>query len=108
MGPRVGRREQRPGEGWNRRGGALWGRPARMVILPLLAYFHATPAMAADATATSDFVLIAIVFAAAALALAGGLWGLSERQDNRNLRRSLRLATAKARAMLSARDAWLS
>ncbi len=56
----------------------------------------------------SDFVLLAIVFGASALALAGGLWGLSEHQNNVSLRRTLRTSTAKARALLSARDAWLS
>src|SRR5258706_6265102 len=108
MGPRVGQHGQRPDGGWKRHGTALWGRLAPMVLLPLLGFFSPTPAMAADAATTSDLVLIAIVFAAASLALAGGLWGLSERQDNRNLRRTLRTATAKARALLSARDAWLS
>jgi signal transduction histidine kinase len=79
-----------------------------MFVLPLPALFQPTPAMAADASATSDFVLMAIVSAAAALALAGGLWGLSEHQNNFILRRSLRTTTAKARALLGARDAWLS
>ena len=63
--------------------------------------------MAADAGAVSDFVSLAIVFGASALALAGGLWGLSEHQNNLTLRRTLRAATAKARALISARDAWL-
>jgi len=80
-----------------------------MVLVPsFLAFLSPTPAMAADAGAASDFLLLAIVTAAAALALAGGLWGLSEHQDNLTLRRTLRTATAKARALLSARDAWLS
>jgi signal transduction histidine kinase len=80
-----------------------------MVLVPsFLAFLSPTPAMAADAGAASDFLLLAIVTAAAALALAGGLWGLSEHQDNLTLRRTLRAATAKARALLSARDSWLS
>ena len=79
-----------------------------MLVPALLACFSPTPAMAAEAGATSDFVLLAIVSAAAALALAGGLWGLSEHQNNLILRRTLHTATARARALLSARDAWLS
>src|SRR6266550_4110816 len=108
MGPRAGRQEQRPDEGWKRHRGALWGGPGMVLVPSFLAFLSPTPAMAADAGAASDFLLLAIVTAAAALALAGGLWGLSEHQDNLTLRRTLRTATAKARALLSARDAWLS
>src|SRR5258706_10518467 len=108
MGPRAGRQRQQPGTGWNRHGGALWGYPCRIFFLPLAALFSPTPALAADAGAVSDFVLLTIVFAASALALAGGLWGLSEHQNNLTLRRTLRTANAKARALLSARDAWLA
>ena len=55
-----------------------------------------------------DLVLTAVVLAAGALALAGGLWALSEHRSTVSLRRALRAATAKARARLSARDAWLA
>jgi signal transduction histidine kinase len=67
------------------------------------------PAFAADAERLSpDTVQFAIVLAAAALALAGGLWALSEYQSTRHLRQALRIATARARTFLAARDAWLS
>lgn len=55
-----------------------------------------------------DFMVTAVVLAAGALALAGGLWALSEHRSTVSLRRALRAATAKARARVSARDAWLS
>src|SRR5258708_6422772 len=108
MGPRAGRQEQRPDEGWKRHRGVLWGGPGMVLVPSFLAFLSPTPAMAADAGAASDFLLLAIVTAAAALALAGGLWGLSGHQSHLTLRRTLRTATAKARALLSARDAWLS
>src|SRR5947207_15984191 len=108
MGPRAGRQRQGPDAGRKRHRGALRGNPGAMLILPVLAILDPAPAWAADAGGASDFVLMAIVFAAGALALAGGLWGLSEYQNNLALRRTLRLATAKARVLLSARDAWLS
>jgi signal transduction histidine kinase len=53
-------------------------------------------------------VLLATVLASAALALAGALWALSEYQSTRHLRQTLRVTTARARAMIAARDAWLS
>jgi uncharacterized protein (DUF1778 family) len=55
----------------------------------------------------SDFVVTGIVVAAAALALAGALWGLAEYQTTLHLRRALRHAHAKSRALVAARDAWL-
>src|SRR5215831_1728559 len=56
----------------------------------------------------ADILLSPLVIAAAALAVAGALWGLSERQAARALRRALRTAVAKARTALAARDAWLA
>ena len=56
----------------------------------------------------SDTVALAIVLASAALGLAGALWALAEYQNTRHLRQALRLATARARTLLAARDAWLS
>jgi signal transduction histidine kinase len=53
-------------------------------------------------------VIQTIVLAACALAIAGGLWGVSEHTATRRLRANLRSTTAQARAMLSARDAWLA
>jgi len=49
-----------------------------------------------------------VVLAAGALAAAGGLWAIAERQQSRQLRRTLRITGARARALVSARDAWLS
>ena len=67
------------------------------------------PAAAAALSLTaSDFVVLAIVFGACALGLAGGLLGLSEYLTAKRLRVSLRATKAKARAMLSARDVWLA
>jgi signal transduction histidine kinase len=57
---------------------------------------------------SSDTVAMAIVLASAALATAGALWALAEYQSTRHLRQALRTATARARALLSARDAWLT
>jgi PAS domain-containing protein len=57
---------------------------------------------------TGDLLLLLIVLTSGALAIAGGLWGLAERRNTVALRDSLRAMTAKARALLSARDAWLS
>ncbi|HXI99707.1 MAG TPA: ATP-binding protein [Micropepsaceae bacterium] len=51
---------------------------------------------------------MAIVLASAALGFAGALWALSEYQSTNHLRKALRVATAHARTLLSARDAWLS
>ena len=69
------------------------------------------PALAAEAAiplVPVDFLVLLIVLAAGALAIAGGLWGLAERRSTAALRDSLRATTSKARALLSARDAWLS
>jgi signal transduction histidine kinase len=67
------------------------------------------PARAADAAAlSSNTVVMMIVLAASALGLAGALWALSEYQSTRHMRAALRAAAARARALLSARDAWLS
>ena len=57
---------------------------------------------------SGDFLVLLIVLTAGALAIAGGLWGLAERRTTVAIRESLRATTAKARALLQARDAWLS
>ncbi len=70
-----------------------------------------TTVLAADAGGSIlpfDILMTLIVAAAGALAVAGGLWGLAEHRNTVALRESLRTTTAKARALLSARDAWLS
>jgi signal transduction histidine kinase len=66
-------------------------------------------AFALELSSPSPEVLLSpLVVAAAALAVAGALWGLSERQAARALRRTLRTAIFKSRAALAARDAWLA
>ena len=103
MGPIVGQKRQKP---------KIWGKRAEglscgvfagiFVVMPL-------PAFASDAQwGSSDTVLVATVLASVALALAGALWALSEYQKTRHLRHTMHAATARARALLSARDAWLS
>src|SRR5258706_13894142 len=70
-----------------------------------------TTVLAADAGGSIlpfDILMTLIVAAAGALAVAGGLWGLAEHRNTVALRESLRTTTAKARALLSARDPWLS
>ena len=70
-----------------------------------------SPTLAAEAASPVvpfEFLVPLIVLAAGALAIAGGLWGLAERRNTGALRDSLRATTSKARALLSARDAWLS
>ena len=52
----------------------------------------------------ADAVTLAIVGAAGALALAGGLWALAEYQGSEKLRRVLRATGARARALLALRD----
>jgi len=65
------------------------------------------PALAADGALPPDLAVTLIVVAASALALAGGLWALAEHGTAQKLRRALRLAGARARAAVTARDALL-
>ena len=81
MGPRAGRRQTKPGAGWRRLARTRKGSRAYLLAF-LAAVLAPLPAWAADAGTTSDLVLLAIVVAAGALALAGGLWGLAEHQNN--------------------------
>ena len=83
-------------------GGSIAGFMAVFLVLPV-------PAGAAELAVISPQSAVSIaVLTAGAIALAGGLWALSERQSSRHLRKTLRAATARARALLSARDAWLA
>ena len=85
------------------------GRPGWAPALGGLLAVTPVPAFAADAgLPMPDLVLMGVVLAAGALALAGALWGLSGYQSTLDLRRALRISAARARALLSARDAWLS
>jgi hypothetical protein len=49
---------------------------------------------------SGDFLVLLIVLTAAALSIAGGLWGLAEARNTMALRESLRATTSKARALL--------
>ena len=115
MGPSEGRRHQGPGAEAKRLAGGkapgrIGGDCARLcAIFAAISVVTPSPAFAVEiGGGTPDLLLIAVVLAAGALALAGGLWAISEHQSTVSLRRALRAATAKSRARLSARDAWLS
>ena len=96
MGPSRGRQRQRPGG--RRRGSVLIG--LALALVP-------KAALAGDGVLPPDIPLTLIVIAAGALALAGGLWALAERNAARSLRRALKIAGARARAAVNARDALL-
>ena len=103
-------RATQPGAGWDYKKGSLAVRAwALSFSLALVLLPH--PVLAAEAVPpvlTLDLLVLLIVLAAGALAIAGGLWGLAERRNTVAVRDSLRATTSKARALLSARDAWLS
>jgi signal transduction histidine kinase len=106
MGPTRGQTGK--GSLWVRRKGGL-RRLARSFTFTALFAPIPSPLSAAETPIPSpDLIAWVIVLAACALAVAGGLWGVSEHMTARRLRRSMRTVTAKAHAMLSARDAWLA
>jgi signal transduction histidine kinase len=81
----------------------------RLLFLTFPVLCVPSPALAQELFSDAAEILLSpLVIAAAALAVAGALWGLSERQAGRALRRTLRTAVTKARAALAARDAWLA
>ena len=103
-------RATQPGAGWDYRQGSLAVR-AWALSFSLAVVLTSHPVLAAEAAPpvlTLDLLVLLIVLAAGALAIAGGLWGLAERRNTVAMRDSLRATTSKARALLSARDAWLS
>ena len=102
MGPNTGRGNFRPGAKCSERN--LF-RPGATTSVPV-ALALVSPSV--SSFPFSDFVLTGIVVAAAALALAGALWGLAEYQTTLQLRRALRQTNAKSRALVAAREAWLS
>jgi len=111
MSPKTGQRDNRHVSGWTGRlrSGAGWPRGAAMVLVYMALALRPSPLSAAQAPfATPDLIVGTIVLAACALAIAGGLWGLSEHSLARRLRTALRTTTAKAHSMLRARDAWLA
>ena len=110
MGPWVGRKDRRPGGGKS----VARGLAAQLLIVAAaVTGAGAGPAIAAaPGTSTlwtvSELVMFAVVAGAAALALSGGLWALAEFHSGERLRRALRATAARARALLSLRDALLS
>ncbi len=103
-------RATKPGAGWDDIEGS-WTAQARALRLSFALALVPCPAFAAEAllpVLSLDLLVLLIVLAAGALAIAGGLWGLAERRNTVALRENLRATTSKARALLSARDAWLS
>src|SRR4051812_1521560 len=99
MGPRAGQKDN-PDRAGRRFTAAVSGFVSALAL--------ATPCDAAEAgTAVAHLIPLAMVLAAGALALAGALWALAERQASRTLRHALRLNTSRARALLGMRDAIL-
>jgi signal transduction histidine kinase len=106
MGPRA----VKPGTRWKHFTGSK-AIQAYGPSLGLAVSLAPSPTFAADLPAPAlslDLLVLLIVLAAGALAIAGGLWGYAERKNTVSLRETLRATTAKARALLAARDAWLS
>ena len=100
-----------PEMGWTPGPNAQRNRCASGSVVSFMTVFLVVPvpAGAAELAVISPQSIVSIaVLTAGAIALAGGLWALSERQSSRHLRRTLRAATARARALLAARDAWLA
>ena len=102
MGP-TGGQKQAGSKGGRREGGRRLWRPALGLALACLPQ----TVLAADGALPSDTLLTLIVLAAAALAMAGGLWALAERGIAEKLRRALSRAGAQAFAAVKARDAFL-
>ena len=72
------------------------------------AFAPASPALAAASfVAESDMVPDAVAAGAVALAIAAGLWALSEQKVSLRLRRVLKTAAARTRAAVGERDALL-
>lgn len=112
MCPRTGQDQERPSAGWIGPGGGFRGRLPGLILFCALA--PVTPACAAAASfagltiEATNVVGIAIVAAASALGLAGGLWALAEQRRSASLQRALKATRTQFRALLSTRDAWLA
>src|SRR5215831_15712435 len=108
---RLGRWDMGPEVGWTPGPNARRRHGSRRFFAKFVTFLVAlpVPAFAAQSELISPQAVVMIsVITAGAFALAGGLWALAERQSSRQLRRNLRISTARARALLCARDAWLS
>jgi signal transduction histidine kinase len=104
----------RPSMGQGGRPGAL-GRRWRGFLLGCAPGVLPLPAWAADPQAVvltlqngNDVVLSALACGGVALAIAAGLWALAEQRTAQRLRRSLRQAGTKSKAVVGERDALLS
>ncbi len=103
MSPKVGRNKN-PGAGVG------YGRQ-RGILAALAAFVLAAGAAWAsppNLSGAGDMVFMAVVIGAVALAIAAALWALAEQNVALRLRRSLRLAGARARAAVGERDALLN
>lgn len=105
MVPKRGQNRKRSMRG---RQGGVRGKCLHPFVFAALLALIPLPLAAAQAPVTTDLIAPAVVMAACALALAGALWGVSEHLVAQRLRRNIKSITAKAHAMLSARDAWLA
>jgi signal transduction histidine kinase len=107
MCPTTGQKNERPDAGWKWPEGGFNGRLGFGILVCAIA--PTAPAVAAGFTIeATNPVGLAVVAAACALGFAGGLWALAEQRRISQLKTALRGAKAQARAMLSARDAWLA
>jgi signal transduction histidine kinase len=76
--------------------------------LALLCPGYARAAEPAVLWSLPDLIVLAVVTAAGALGLAGGLWALAENQRAGRWRRALKLTHARARASLASREALIA
>ena len=101
MSPELGHRANPEARGRHRTGRGLW-LALLLCAAPLPAWAAVTPSMPEPL-----LVFGAVTVGAVALAIAAGLWALSEQQITLRLRRSLRLSGARTRAAVGERDALL-
>lgn len=100
MGPKMGQTKN-PGTGVDN------GRQRSLGSALVALVLAACPALASPFGAAHDMVLTAITAGAVAMAIAAGLWALSQQNVAGRLRRTLRIAGARTRAAVGERDALL-
>ena len=120
MRPIQGQTETRPGKGWGwpdrvPKGALGHGffshsehRTLRVLALALIGL--PSPAFAQGLTAAlpANLIITALVASACALGLSGGLWAFAESRGASRLKRALRQATSRARAVVASRDALIA